>query len=144
MFLINKSIINTSEIQTVASKIQVLYPELYSFQRKILSGSGEKYSQIEYSFEVKIVQNKSPYELNQWICCKRTTGIGLFPGGSSAMHYGPILRQDTKKDMLKFLNDGFVSYKHAAFHFTICLLLDWSHANQLWIIVSFLSTGLSF
>jgi len=56
-----------------------------------------------------------------------------------------ISARHEKKDMLKCLNDGFVSYKHAAFHFTICLLLDWSHANQLWIIVSFYQQfGLSF
>ncbi len=33
----------------------------------------------------------------------------------------------------------FVSYKHAAFNFTICLLMDWICMDYLWIIVMFLS-----
>ncbi len=36
---------------------------------------------------------------------------------------------------LKCHNDVFVSYKHAAFHFTINKLMDWS---GVWIIVMFL------
>ncbi len=40
---------------------------------------------------------------------------------------------------LKLLNDGFVYYKHAAFHFTRCNLLDCICVDYLWIIVMFLS-----
>ncbi len=40
---------------------------------------------------------------------------------------------------LKHLNDGFVSYKHWAFHFTRCSLMDRSHVGYLSIIVMFLS-----
>ncbi len=37
------------------------------------------------------------------------------------------------------LNDGFVSYKLAVFHLTRYYLMDWSHVDNLWIIVMFLS-----
>ncbi len=56
---------------------------------------------------------------------------------------------------VKSCNDGFVSYKHAAFHFTFTFshladafiqrtledvkLIDWSHVDYMWIIVMFLS-----
>ncbi len=33
----------------------------------------------------------------------------------------------------KGLNDGFVSYKHTAFHFTRGQLMDWSFVGYLWI-----------
>ncbi len=38
---------------------------------------------------------------------------------------------------LNCLNDGFVSYKQAAFHFTRHELMDWSHVDCLWITVIF-------
>ncbi len=48
-----------------------------------------------------------------------------------------LVRSDRLK--LKPL-DGFVSYKHIAFHFTRCLLMDWSHVDHfIVIIVMFLS-----
>ncbi len=40
---------------------------------------------------------------------------------------------------LKRLNDGFISYKHAAFHFTRHWLMDWRRVDYLWITVMFLS-----
>ncbi len=36
------------------------------------------------------------------------------------------------------VNDGFVYYKHALFHFTRHSLVDWSGVDYLWIIVMFL------
>ncbi len=35
----------------------------------------------------------------------------------------------------KHLNDGFVSDKHTAFHFTRRYLADWSLVDYLWIII---------
>ncbi len=47
---------------------------------------------------------------------------------------------------LKCLNDGFDSYKLAAFHFTKHYLMDWSHMDILWVIVTnkriYISDGL--
>ncbi len=37
--------------------------------------------------------------------------------------------------ILKHLTEGFINYKHAAFQFTGCLLMDWSHVNNLIIYV---------
>ncbi len=41
---------------------------------------------------------------------------------------------------VKYLNDGFVSYKHTAFRFTRRQLMHWSHVDYLRIIVMFLIT----
>ncbi len=44
-----------------------------------------------------------------------------------------------RKQWFKCLNNGFVCYNHAAFYFTRCSLMDWSHVDYLWVIVMFLS-----
>ncbi len=44
--------------------------------------------------------------------------------------------KNVEEQSFECLNDGFVCCKHAAFHFTIHELMNWSH---LWIIVLFLS-----
>ncbi len=71
--------------------------------------------------------------------CERTTGDGLFHWRKC--YYGLwthiLARSDGLK--IKHLNDGFVSYKNAAFHFTRWWLMVWSGVDYLWIIVMFLS-----
>ncbi len=89
-------------------------------QGKIIwSESGEKYVQIKHHLQAKTI-------LNNYIvgfCCERTTVDGLFHWRK---HYyglwdGILVRRKGLK--LKCLNDGFVSYKHTAFHFK--MLMDW-------------------
>ncbi len=48
--------------------------------------------------------------------------MGFFIEGSIIMDYGLVLVR-RKGLKLKCLNDGFVSYKHTAFHFK--MLMDW-------------------
>ncbi len=45
----------------------------------------------------------------------------------------------TGGNVIKHLNNGFVSYNHAVFHFTRCQLMDWSHVDYLRIIMVFSS-----
>ncbi len=44
--------------------------------------------------------------------------MDLFTGESVIVDYGILIRSDGVK--LKQLNDGFISYKHYAFHFPQC------------------------
>ncbi len=64
-------------------------------------------------------QKQSKAVLNKYFSdfwCEMTTGDGLFPLENVIMYYCYLARIDGLK--LKCLNDGFVSYKRATFHFT--------------------------
>ncbi len=77
-----------------------------------------------------------PKQICGWIFDVRgQQGMYFFTRGSIIMDYGLV--SDALK--LKPHDDGFVSYKHAAFGFTRCYLMDWSGVDYLWIIVMFLS-----
>ncbi len=60
-------------------------------------------------------------------------------GSSFPMEETFVIDYSARSNGLKLncLNDGFVSYKLAAFHFTRHELMDWSHVDCLWITVIF-------
>ncbi len=47
-------------------------------------------------------------------------GMAIFTGGSIIMDYGLEFWPEATVLKIKHLNGGFVSYEHAAFHFTRC------------------------
>ncbi len=90
----------------------------FSSEKVVSSESGEKYAQIEHLLQVK----QSKTALNKYVSgfwCERTTRDGLFHWRKC--YYGLwtyiliiFLNQWFK---VKRLNNGFISYKQAAFHF---------------------------
>ncbi len=83
-----------------------------------------------------------PKQICGWIFDVRgQQGMYFFTRGSIIMDYGLV--SDALK--LKPHDDGFVSYKHAAFGFTRCYLMDWSGVDYLWLLWCFYQLfGLSF
>ncbi len=78
-------------------------------ERAILSESGEKYAKIKCHLQAKTI-------LNKYV-------VGFDVSGQQGMDFYSLEEAllwiiDIK--VKKHLNDGFVSYKHAAFHFTRC------------------------
>ncbi len=81
----------------------------------VLSESREKSAQIKHCLRAK----QSKTALNKYVggfWCERQQMI--FTGGSVIMHYGLIFCLEVRTWNKKILNDGFVSFKHASFHFS--------------------------
>ncbi len=75
----------------------------------VSSKTGKKYAQIKHCLQEKIV----------------STVLNKYVGQNICGWKGVIMDQN--------------SYKHAAFHFTRCQSMHWSHVDYLWIMVMFLS-----
>ncbi len=61
----------------------------------------------------------------------------LLTGGSIIVDYGLIFCSGLK---FKRFNDGFVFYKHAAFHFTRNELMNWSRVDYCDVFISCLDS----
>ncbi len=87
----------------------------FSIEKFVSPESGEKYAHIKHRWRVKSVQHISKL-IWQWILMwedNRGLMFLLEEALLRIMDFG-------QKQQLKRLNDGFVSYKQTAFHFTSC------------------------
>ncbi len=98
------------------------------FSEWVLSSSGEKYVQMLMYRCTDTVLYKYVGEFS----CERTIGDGLFPWEALLWNMAPYFG----------LNDVFVYYKHAAFHFTRHTLMDWRCVDYCYVFIS--CFGLSF
>ncbi len=103
------------------------------FSIKNLSEVGEKYAQIKQCLQMKTVQNRSKQICLLILMWEDNRGW-TFYRGSIVMDYELVFWPEAIK--LKGINEGFVSYKHAAFHFTRHQLMDWSLVDYLCMFLS--------
>ncbi len=103
------------------------------FPIKNLSEVGEKYAQIKQCLQMKTVQNRSKQICLLILMWEDNRGW-TFYRGSIVMDYELVFWPEAIK--LKGINEGFVSYKHAAFHFTRHQLMDWSLVDYLCMFLS--------
>ncbi len=127
---VRTQVIHTTPVHQLTS-CEYLFHWNFSSEKVVSSDSGEKYAQIKHRLQAK---TKMSVDFD----VKGQQGMDFFNWRKRYYELWMDILSRIGGLKLKCLNDGFVSYKHATFHFTTGVV--WIACGLLWCFISCLDS----